>query len=1114
MLRTTLLSCLILCLNVATAPILFCEPDHNPLSSNSHDRTKSQKEIHSLEKGSPLEVEMAVGDVHRYKVTLESGQYLQLMVEQKGIEVTLALTGPDSTAIAEQRSAYGRQGPLSFSVIASATADYIFEVRAAEKYAPAGRYEIRIEALREPTRTDASRVAAERAFREARALRAQGVEDAQLKALDKYKESLRQWREAGDRRAEAIALQSIGILYRIMGELQHSIEYYGQALALQKASNDRRGEGFTLNFIGLAHALRGEFGQAEQYYNQALTLWQSEDDKLNVAETYNRMGGVYDGLGELIKAESYYRQSLELRREVKHFIGEGQSLNNIGEVLDKRGESQNALDYYGRALSIFEQANDIKSRAKVLSNIGYIYASLGDRKKALQYLEQARSIYEKAYSPLEEAATLIVIGNVHASSDTNMALAYYRQALAIQTKLDNKWGAAYTMISVGQLQVSLGDRQGGLKYYEQAFDIFGHLEDKQGRASALDKIADVFVSMDQGQRARDYYDKALQLWREVGDRRGEATTLYGIARLERDRGNLFDALKNSEAAINIIESLRSKVGSQQLRIVYLASVQDYYDLNIDTRMRLHKSGSSDEHQALALNACERSRARGLLELLNEMHVEINRKVDTQLLARESLLRQEINIKEQARINLLNRKHTAREAEISERELSELIDRDQSLLAEIKIKNPAYAALTQPQPLTLQEIQQQVLDPDTVLLEYALGDRRSYLWAVTQDSIASFELPNRKQIEDQAIHVYELLTTRQFVEGTPKQQQEQIARADAAYWPQAMRLSKMLLGDVASQLGAKRLLVVTEGMLQYIPFAALPVPDGKTSGANPLAATPHPLILDHEIVTLPSASVLGLLRREIKGRNPAAKTVAVLADPVFDKNDERVRTSNKNLTGREARPYSGVEFSRAIKDVGIIRDGLNLQRLRATEREARAIQSAASPQDSFEALGFKASLETAMNADLRQYRIVHFATHGVLDNQRPELSGIVLSLINEQGEAQNGFLRLHDIYNLNLPAELVVLSACSTGLGKEIRGEGLVGLTRGFMYAGAARVIASLWKVKDTSTAVFMGRFYQAMLARKLPPAAALRMAQVEMLKHAAFKSPYFWAAFVLQGEWK
>jgi len=316
------------------------------------------------------------------------------------------------------------------------------------------------------------------------------------------------------------------------------------------------------------------------------------------------------------------------------------------------------------------------------------------------------------------------------------------------------------------------------------------------------------------------------------------------------------------------------------------------------------------------------------------------------------------------------------------------------------------------------------------------------------------------------------------------------------------LSRMLLGPVAAELQHKRLVIVGEGMLQYTAFAALPDP-------HP-GATPAPLIADHEIITLPSASVLAALRRETGGRKPADKSVAVFADPVFGSNDPRIRPAG---TGRAAADKGTTEpgdVSRSATESGL----QGFVRLRFSRQEADQIMRLVPDSKRLEAVDFAANRAAATGPDLSRYRIVHFATHGLINNQHPELSGVVLSLVDEQGRPQNGFLRLYDIYNLKLQADLVVLSACQTALGKEIKGEGLVGLTRGFMYAGAPRVVASLWQVDDRATAEFMARFYEAMLSQGLRPAAALRAAQVAMSKDKRWMAPHYWAAFTLKGEWK
>src|SRR6516165_1695796 len=307
---------------------------------------------------------------------------------------------------------------------------------------------------------------------------------------------------------------------------------------------------------------------------------------------------------------------------------------------------------------------------------------------------------------------------------------------------------------------------------------------------------------------------------------------------------------------------------------------------------------------------------------------------------------------------------------------------------------------------------------------------------------------------------------------------------------------MLLGPAAPHIAHKRLLIVAEGVLQYLPFSALPEP-GSTG-------SPVPLIVNHEIVSAPSASVLAVLREETAGRKPAAKGVAILADPVFSANDARIGRQQKT-----SEVVSAPEAHRSAADVGV----QEFVRLRFSRTEAEEIARLAPAGSTLKALDFDASRDTVLNPEFGQYRIVHFATHSLLNNEHPELSGVVLSLVDRAGRPQNGFLRLYDIYNLRLASDLVVLSACQTALGGEIKGEGLIGLTRGFLYAGAPRVVASLWKVDDRASAELMKRFYEGMLVGGQRPAAALRNAQVAMWRTKGWDAPYYWGAYTLQGEW-
>jgi CHAT domain-containing protein len=277
-----------------------------------------------------------------------------------------------------------------------------------------------------------------------------------------------------------------------------------------------------------------------------------------------------------------------------------------------------------------------------------------------------------------------------------------------------------------------------------------------------------------------------------------------------------------------------------------------------------------------------------------------------------------------------------------------------------------------------------------------------------------------------------------------------------------------------------------------------------------------LVIDHEIISLPSASTLAVLRNEVKNRRPAEKTVTVFADPVFERSDSRFTQSSLVKTASNASRVNPNlrELMRSAKDSGVLRSDLTIPRLPGTRREAERILLLAPAQSTKHAFDFEANRSAATSSQVGQYRFVHFATHGFLDSQNPELSGILLSMFDEHGQPQDGFLRAHEIFNLRLPVEMVVLSACETALGKDVKGEGVVSLTRGFMYAGASRVVVSLWSVSDESTAELMVRFYKGILQERLRPAQALQVAQISLLKDKQFGAPFYWAAFTLQGEWR
>ena len=804
----------------------------------------------------------------------------------------------------------------------------------------------------------------------------------------------------------------------------------------------------------------------------------------------------------LRRAIEKYQEALSLCRASGDRLMEAYSLTEMGLIYTDIGEYQKALDSFIHARAIYKAMGDLRSQAGMLNNIGWTYGALGEYQKAIDFHEQALETHRALGDRYDEPRSLNNISANYAKlGEYQKALDIHLRVLSMRRASNDVRGQATTLNNIANCYEHLGEKQKALDYYAQALTLMLTIGYGYNTATTLNNIGTVYRDLGEHQKALDYYGQALLLRRTIGDRDGEAATLFNIARLERDRGNLVEARKQIEEALATIESLRANVGSQVLRASFFASVREYHEFNIDLLMRLHKQHPSEGFDAAALQASEKSRARSLLELLKEARAEIRQGVDPALLERERALRQTISEK----ADLLSGKRTE-ERTAAAKEIDALTTEYEQVQAQIRRTSPRYAALTEPAPLTLKQIQTEVLDSETLLLEYALGEERSFLWAVTPTSIKSFELPKRSETESAARHVYEILTARNqtVINETPEQRRKRIEQADAEYEKASLALSQILLGPVAAELKGKRLVIVGEGMLQYTAFAALPFP------GTPPGVASSPLIADHEIISLPSASVLAVLRREATGRKTPDKTVAVLADPVFDSSDPRIAGQGKNRIPAVDATAPASDVVRSATESGL----RSFARLRFSRQEADQIVRFASEGKKLEAVDFAASRASATSPELARYAIVHFATHGLINNQHPELSGIVLSLVDEHGRPQNGFLRLYDIYNLKLQADLVVLSACQTALGKQIKGEGLVGLTRGFMYAGAPRVVASLWQVDDRATAQLMGRFYEAMLGQGLKPAAALRLAQVAMWKEKRWQGPHYWAAFTLQGEWR
>src|SRR5262245_7269646 len=920
--------------------------------------------------GKAIERELPVGEKHCFSFTLTAGQFVQAVVEQRGIDVVVRIFGEDGKLLTNVDRLNGRHSPETASLIAPYSGVYRLQIEPGPSATVRGGYRVRLKDPRDAIPSDEKRMAAEKLAFDAEQLRMQNIADELRRAAEKYELAASLWREVGDPYEEGIALYGAGFCYRSLGANQSAITVLKRALELMLDAKDD---------VGIAIVQGG-------------------------------LGWSYYYLGALDRALESFEQSLQVRQRIIDRIGEGQMHYGIGSVRIGRNENQLALESFKESLRLRQEAKDTKGAARTSIGLGKAYFRL-------ERYDESRAILE---------------------------------------------GALQTMRK---------------------------LDDRGGQIDALGNLGYIDIRQKDYATARDRFREMLKLSLDSEDRYGEAGARLRLAVLARRAGELGEAINLIKRGVEIFESFRTegadspliKEASHRLRIDFFTQAEESYEVYIDLLMRLDEREPGAGHAAEALYVSERARARNLLDLLASA-------------------------------------------------------------------GASGAEIGHARPLRADESQQRLLDENTVLLEYALGTAgdaqtdRSFLWLVTSNGVESHLLPKRVDIEATAKRVYQLLTARNHISGPRRR--ELIAQSDAKFQIEARKLSRMLISPVAAKLTGTRLRIAPQGAMQFVPFAALHSPeeegqsdratgrrgDEATEGQRdrensrpnspqsprrPVAPSPRPsvsytpLIADHEVIVAPSASALAAIIRQTAMRKPAERSVIVFADPVYSASDERVglaarRGSTVPRSGETRGDHSSPVNAGAMP---------KLSRLSATDWEARRIASLVS--DGKVVSNFAASREAALDPALGEYRFIHFATHAVINTENPDLSAIALSQVDERGRPLNGLLSTQDIHHLRLSAELVVLSACQTGLGKDAPGEGLLSLTRGFLSSGAARVIVTLWSIEDQATAEMMSRFYRRMLGpQAMTPAAALRATQEEMWREGRWGAPYYWGGFALQGDWR
>ncbi|HXO27224.1 MAG TPA: CHAT domain-containing protein [Thermoanaerobaculia bacterium] len=974
---------------------------------------------------------LAAGSVRRFAFDLRRGQYAALQVTQESLDVALTVHPPDGRRWAPLDTQTVLPVPEVLWLVAASDGRYALDVAAAGRVR-AGPFHLEVTELRPATTRDQVAVDAQNRLAEAEELRRHNDEASDVGSLPIYEEAVRLFGRAREAGGEGYArLQWARVLARRGRRLEAAASLrrcLGLPVLTQRPGTRARAASL------LAEQLSdlGESAAADAADLEALGQWQQLQRPDWQAIVINDMAHRAAERGELAKAEGLYLRALRLFEHHGGASDAAVALGNLASVYNLAGEPQLALDAAEQGIARFPQNASPSRMAEVLAQEGEALAKLDRREAAQTALAKALELLEKG-APAERAQLERRLARrAYDRGDFDEAAQRFRSALTALEAAQDRSSAVATRQDLAWTEL------------------------KRGHLGAAERL---FQSIPiQGGPLQNHWI--------------EPAALAGRARLERARGHLDLALGFARRALDGVELLRREVGRTDLKTSVFAGQQSYFDLTLDLLFELFDRTGDRSLVVEAFEVSERSRARRLLDLLvsgRSLSPAPNPAVDDFAVNRLSQAEERLGVLRAAGAE-------PSVVALAERQVREAV---------VDLRREQGLASTAPgleeTPLSLLQIQRW-LDPDTVLLEFHLGEDASYLWVVSRRQLVVHRLPRQEVIENVARRALGVLSSQGIAAETVQGRQTLLAA------------SRLLVGAAMPELASRRWLFSMDGVLHALPLGALPNP---TNPGEPIIAT-------HEVAYSPSASVaVRLAARAGHLERKPRREVAMFADPVY----EPASSAPLERAARQVEPPR--ETSSALRSPG--NSLLRLPRLRYAGDEARRILALAAPAARLEALRYAATKARVLSGELADYRHLHFAVHGLPDENHPELSAVALSTFDARGKPQDGILFAHEIARLRLPADLVVLSACQSGRGAAISGEGLVGLVQAFFTAGSARVVASEWAVNDQATAVLMGLFYEGLLGRHLDPARALEEAQLALARERSWRRPYFWAGFVVEG---
>jgi CHAT domain-containing protein/Tfp pilus assembly protein PilF len=840
-------------------------------------------------------------------------------------------------------------------------------------------------------------------------------------------------------------------------EPEKAANIYQQAIEIYKNIGDERGVAEILGGFGLIYSSTdGE--KSMNYYQEALKAREKVDDKVLIGNSLNSIGSVnYSFLKNYQQAIVYYGRAELIRKEIGDLPNLSRTLTNKAQAYEKLAQPEQALTNYRKSFEISRQSGDQARMAESQIKIGAILINLGKYPEALNNLENALKINRDLNNARGISDALNQIGFAYLKmGDYNTALGKFNESIKITKEQNDLWGLAGAYNNLAITLQNAGRTEKALEYYKNALAIYEDQKDQASVLISLNNIGTTYFDLKDYHTAEEYHKIGLKISRELQIRDQEADYLLNLANDQNLLGKSDTALINYKAGFEIARTLNNP----DLTWRFIEGTAEAYKT------------SGEYGKVVELNDTALKILEGLRNTLPGENFK------TTFMARQFYVYED-------NINLLEMLHEKdktkgydllafRYAEQSKsRALLDLLAESIKDInkSEININDHRYEELQQAKPVSLEEVQSMCTDKNTVILEYALGDSSSCMWIITSKEHKFLKLPDRKKLAEQIETIrFALLDPQQGIS-------EFFTQAGSSLYNELIKPAEPFLSKKS------KLVIIPDGVLTYLPFEALLTENIKPVSETTYSSIPF-LVKKYPVSYGQSSSVLKTLISQHGNtgeKAPKSKRLFAFGDPLYEDTlyNSHVKFHRLEFSGKEIENIASF-FPEGYAEIYL--------RNKATEENLKR------------------------NNSLNTFNYIHFATHGLINEDKPDLSSLVIT--SEINSGEDGFLQASEIFNLKLNADLVVLSACQTGLGKLVRGEGMVGLTRAFMYAGTPSVVVSLWSVSDFSTSILMGEFYKNLIKNNLTKTDALRKAQLSLIGDPKYSHPFYWAPFILVGDWR